>query len=54
MTEVVIPGSKSIMARALFLAAGASGDTILRRPLRSDDTEAFAAGLQALGYAVSD
>lgn len=53
MTEVRIPGSKSIMARALFLAAGASGDTILRRPLRSDDTEAFAAGLAALGYRVS-
>lgn len=53
MTEVLIPGSKSIMARALFLAAGAAGDTILRRPLRSDDTEAFAAGLEALGYPVS-
>lgn len=53
MTEVLIPGSKSIMARALFLAAGAGGDTVLRRPLRSDDTEAFAAGLEALGYEVS-
>jgi 3-phosphoshikimate 1-carboxyvinyltransferase len=53
MTEVVIPGSKSIMARALFLAAGAEGDTILRHPLRSDDTEAFAAGLAALGYSLS-
>ena len=53
MTEVVVPGSKSIMARALFLAAGASGDTVLRRPLRSDDTEAFAEGLEALGYQVS-
>ena len=53
MTEVVIPGSKSIMARALFLAAAAGGDTVLRRPLRSDDTEAFAAGLEALGYPLS-
>lgn len=53
MTEVRIPGSKSIMARALFLAAGAGGDTVLRHPLRSDDTEAFAAGLEALGYEVS-
>jgi 3-phosphoshikimate 1-carboxyvinyltransferase len=53
MTEVIIPGSKSIMARALFLAAGADGDTVLRRPLRSDDTEAFAIGLEGLGYRVS-
>lgn len=53
MTEVVIPGSKSVMARALFLAAAASGDSVLRQPLRSDDTEAFAAGLEALGYPVS-
>ena len=53
MTEVRIPGSKSIMARALFIAAGAGGDTILRQPLRSDDTEAFAAGLEQLGYDVS-
>jgi 3-phosphoshikimate 1-carboxyvinyltransferase len=53
MTEVRIPGSKSIMARALFLAAGADGETVLRRPLRSDDTEAFAAGLETLGYPIS-
>ena len=54
MAEVRIPGSKSITARALFLAACAPGLSYLRRPLRSDDTEAFAEGLVALGYTVQD
>jgi 3-phosphoshikimate 1-carboxyvinyltransferase len=49
---VEVPGSKSITARALFLAACAEGSTVLRRPLVSDDTEAFAEGLGRLGYAV--
>ena len=52
MAEVRIPGSKSITARALFLGACAPGLSYLRRPLRSDDTEAFADGLAALGYTV--
>jgi 3-phosphoshikimate 1-carboxyvinyltransferase len=52
MTTVRIPGSKSITARALFLAAAASGTTTLRQPLDSDDTEGFATGLTALGYEV--
>jgi len=52
VAEVRIPGSKSVTARALFLGACASGLTYLRRPLRSDDTEAFADGLTALGYSV--
>lgn len=52
MAEVRIPGSKSVTARALFLGACASGLTYLRRPLVSDDTEAFADGLAALGYEV--
>jgi 3-phosphoshikimate 1-carboxyvinyltransferase len=42
MTVVAVPGSKSITNRALFLAAAAEGTTTLRRPLVSDDTEAFA------------
>ncbi|WP_027346228.1 3-phosphoshikimate 1-carboxyvinyltransferase [Hamadaea tsunoensis] len=53
MTEVRIPGSKSIMARALFLAAAADGVTTLRRPLDSDDTQAFFYGLRDLGYPTS-
>ncbi|MFE7166202.1 3-phosphoshikimate 1-carboxyvinyltransferase [Streptomyces sp. NPDC057616] len=52
MPVVDIPGSKSITARALFLAAAADGVTTLRRPLRSDDTEGFAEGLVALGHRV--
>ena len=52
MTVVQIPGSKSITARALFLAAAAHGTTILRHPLRSDDSEGFTEGLRALGYRV--
>ncbi|MQY14572.1 3-phosphoshikimate 1-carboxyvinyltransferase [Streptomyces sp. RB5] len=52
MTTVAVPGSKSITNRALFLAAAAEGVTTLRRPLLSDDTEAFAGGLTALGYRV--
>jgi 3-phosphoshikimate 1-carboxyvinyltransferase len=50
MTVVEIPGSKSVTARALFLAAAAEGTTVLRRPLLSDDSEGFAEGLLALGY----
>ena len=49
---VNIPGSKSITSRALFLAASASGSSILDRPLVSDDTEAFREGLRTLGYEV--
>ncbi|MEU3567553.1 3-phosphoshikimate 1-carboxyvinyltransferase [Kitasatospora sp. NPDC036755] len=52
MTAVEIPGSKSITARALFLAAAAEGVTTLRRPLSSDDSEGFVQGLDTLGYRI--
>jgi len=52
VSVVEIPGSKSVTARALFLAAAAEGTTALLRPLSSDDTEGFAEGLTALGYRV--
>ncbi|WP_037908469.1 3-phosphoshikimate 1-carboxyvinyltransferase [Actinacidiphila yeochonensis] len=52
MTVIAVPGSKSVTARALFLAAAAEGVTTLRRPLVSDDTEGFAEALTVLGYAV--
>ena len=52
MTALAVPGSKSVTARALFLAAAAEGVTTLRRPLLSDDTEGFAEGLTRLGYDV--
>ncbi|MBL1105173.1 3-phosphoshikimate 1-carboxyvinyltransferase [Streptomyces sp. 5-8] len=52
MPAVDIPGSKSITARALFLAAAADGVSTLVRPLHSDDTEGFTEGLARLGYRV--
>ncbi|WP_406145611.1 3-phosphoshikimate 1-carboxyvinyltransferase [Streptomyces sp. NBC_01012] len=52
MTVIDIPGSKSVTARALFLAAAADGTTTLLRPLHSDDTEGFTEGLAGLGYGV--
>jgi 3-phosphoshikimate 1-carboxyvinyltransferase len=52
VTVIQIPGSKSVTARALFLAAAAEGTTTLRHPLVSDDSEGFAEGLLTLGYAV--
>lgn len=52
VTRVHVPGSKSITARALALAAAADGRTTLAGALRSDDTEAFALGLRTLGYAI--
>lgn len=53
MSVVAVPGSKSVTARALFLAAAAEGTTVLRRPLLSDDTDGFAEGLVRLGYGVA-
>jgi 3-phosphoshikimate 1-carboxyvinyltransferase len=51
---VVLPGSKSVTNRALVLAGLAPGRSVVRRPLRSRDTELMAAGLRALGIAVAD
>lgn len=53
MADVLVPGSKSITNRALFLAAAADGRSVLRRPLVADDTEAFAQALTALGYDIT-
>ncbi|MFD5049302.1 3-phosphoshikimate 1-carboxyvinyltransferase, partial [Streptomyces sp. NPDC058382] len=53
MTVIHVPGSKSVTARALFLAAAANGTSTLVRPLISDDTEGFAEGLTGLGYEVA-
>jgi 3-phosphoshikimate 1-carboxyvinyltransferase len=52
MSQVRVPGSKSLTARALFITACAAGTSTVRRPLRSDDTEAFVDGLRQLGYGV--
>ena len=51
---VTLPGSKSITARALVLAAVADGPSRLVRPLRARDTDLMAAGLRSLGATVAD
>ncbi|MFG2037282.1 3-phosphoshikimate 1-carboxyvinyltransferase [Dactylosporangium sp. NPDC048998] len=48
-----LPGSKSMTARALVLAANSLGSSTLRAPLRARDTELMAAGLRAMGCHVS-
>ncbi len=47
-----VPGSKSVTARALFLAAVAEGTTRLSRPLDASDTRAFLGAIATLGYSV--
>jgi 3-phosphoshikimate 1-carboxyvinyltransferase len=52
--SVTLPGSKSMTARALVLAALAEEPGELLAPLRARDTTLMAAGLRALGVAVQD
>jgi 3-phosphoshikimate 1-carboxyvinyltransferase len=52
--RVPLPGSKSVTNRALVLAALADGASVVRRPLRSRDTELMVQALRALGVTVSD
>ena len=47
-----LPGSKSLTNRGLLLAALSDGPSVLRRALRSRDTELMAAALRALGTEV--
>ncbi|RBY77332.1 3-phosphoshikimate 1-carboxyvinyltransferase [Blastococcus sp. TF02-09] len=49
-----LPGSKSITARELILAAIADGPSRLVRPLRARDTDLMAAGLRAMGAQIDD
>jgi 3-phosphoshikimate 1-carboxyvinyltransferase len=49
---VTLPGSKSLTNRALVLAALADGPGVVRRALRSRDTELMAGALTALGTSV--
>lgn len=51
---IELPGSKSVTNRALVLAALAGGRSVVRRPLRSRDTELMAAALRGLGVDVTD
>jgi 3-phosphoshikimate 1-carboxyvinyltransferase len=52
-SSVRLPGSKSMTARALVLAAVSLGTSTLRAPLRARDTELMAGGLRRLGTHVS-
>jgi len=52
LRDVRVPGSKSMTNRALVLAALARGTTVLRHALRSEDTDALAAAIGALGVRV--
>jgi 3-phosphoshikimate 1-carboxyvinyltransferase len=49
---VTLPGSKSLTNRALVLAALSDGPSMVRRALRSRDTELMAAALTSLGCSV--
>jgi 3-phosphoshikimate 1-carboxyvinyltransferase len=49
-----LPGSKSITNRALLLAALASGTSVLRNVLASDDTRYMIDALRALGVSVRE
>src|SRR4051812_417903 len=49
---VSLPGSKSLTNRALVLAALSNGPSVVRRALRSRDTELMADALTALGCPV--
>lgn len=51
---VRLPGSKSMTNRALVIAALSRGESVIRNPLRSRDTELMAAALRALGADIDD
>jgi 3-phosphoshikimate 1-carboxyvinyltransferase len=51
-STVRIPGSKSITNRALVLAALASGESALTRPLLARDTALMAAALRSMGVSI--
>jgi len=51
---VALPGSKSLTARALVLAALAEGPSRLVRPLRARDTDLMAGALRALGVGIDE
>ncbi len=50
--SITPPGSKSLTNRFLLLAALAQGRSVLRRPLRADDTVVMVEALRALGVAI--
>lgn len=52
--SITIPGSKSMMARALILAALSNSSTKIVRPLISRDSELMRDGLRALGVKIEE
>lgn len=47
--DIRLPGSKSVTHRALLMAALATGPSIIRNPLKAEDTVLTAAALEQLG-----
>lgn len=52
--RITLPGSKSLMNRALVLAALSDGPSVLEAPLRARDTLLMADALRALGVQVDE
>ncbi len=52
--KVTVPGSKSITQRALVAAALASGESLLKGPLRSEDTVLLRAALEKMGIEIKE
>ena len=52
--SITIPGSKSMMARALILAALSTSSTKIVRPLISRDSELMRDGLRSLGVTIEE
>ena len=52
--EVRVPGSKSLTNRALLAAALADGESLLRGPLASDDTDRMREALGAMGVGIDN
>jgi len=47
-----VPGSKSLTARAIMLGSLAAGRTVLKNPLKSDDTRLLAEAMKSIGVGV--
>ncbi len=50
--QIRLPGSKSVTHRALLMAALANGDSVIKNPLKAQDTMLTARALQQLGAQV--
>lgn len=52
--DITVPGDKSVTHRAYILGAMASGDTVVRHPLRAQDTDNTLEAVAALGVEIED